>query len=329
MTRALRDVAILVAGGEERELFLVRRLLELGARVWMAGFPEDVVPAGASPVRSIAEVAPRVRAIVCPMSGTDAEGNVRSKMDPRAALRLDEATLRQCRPGTLLLIGSARPALEAVARRCGLRLIELGADEEIALLNTVATAEGAIALAMANLRITLHASRALVVGLGRCGQQLVRLLLALGAHVKAVAFNRVEAARAYVWGVEAVTPEQLQEAVRDVDVVFNTAPVVTLQEPVLGCMRPDAVIIDIASDPGGTDFQAAERRGLRAIHALGLPGRVAPRTAGLILASVVPDILARHLGQGDPLPIGEQGDPVTTRERSYPPPGAPPTGLER
>ena len=299
MGHALKGAEVLVAGGDERELLLVRRLLQVGARVWMAGFPDDAIPPGAAPAGSIAEVAPRVAAILCPMSGTDAEGRIRSTMDPHVTLRLDEAGLGSCRPGTLLLIGQARPVVRALAERLGLRLVELAADEELALLNAVPTAEGAIALAMANMRTTLHDSHALVVGLGRCGQQIARLLLALGAHVRAVAFNRVEAARAYVWGVPAVAPDELGEAVQDVDVVFNTAPVVTLQEPVLARMRPDAVIVDIASEPGGTDFRAAERRGLRAIHALGLPGRVAPRTAGRILASVVPEILAQHLRPDD------------------------------
>lgn len=299
MAHALKGAEVLVAGGDERELLLIRRLIQLGARVWTAGFPDEAVPPGATPARSIAEVARRVAAILCPMSGTDAEGRIRSTMDPHVTLRLDETSLGPCRAGTLLLIGQARPVVRALAERLSLRLVELADDEELALLNAVPTAEGAIALAMANMRTTLHASRALVVGLGRCGQQITRLLLALGAHVVAVAFNRVESARAYVWGVPAVAPEQLQEAVQDVDVVFNTAPVVTLEEPVLTRMRPDAVIVDIASEPGGTDFRAAERRGLRAIHALGLPGRVAPRTAGRILASVVPGILARHLKPDD------------------------------
>lgn len=296
MSLAWQDIDVLVAGGDERQLYLVGRLVELGARVWVAGFPDGVLPPGARAVRSIAEAAARVRAVVCPMGGTDPEGRIPAVQETGAVLRLDEASLGGCAPGTPVLIGWARPALRDLARRLGLRVVELGADEELALRNAVPTAEGAIALAMAHLPVTLHDSRALVVGLGRCGQQILRLLLAFGAQVSAVAFNRVERARAYAWGVPAVAPENVVEAAREADVVFNTAPVVTLHEGVLAAMRPECVIVDIASDPGGTDFRAAQRRGLRAIHALGLPGRVAPRTAGRILASVVPGILARELG---------------------------------
>ncbi|MEW6048065.1 MAG: dipicolinate synthase subunit DpsA [Bacillota bacterium] len=302
MTDALRDIPLLVAGGDERELCLARRLLELGARLSMAGFPRDVLPPGATGPVTLREAAGRVRAIVCPLSGTDAEGNIRVRMDAHVTLRLDGASLAGCLPGTLLLIGTARPVVRELVRRLRLVLVELNQDEEMALLNSVPTAEGALQLAMANLRITIHQSRALVVGLGRCGQQITRILVAMGASVKAVVFNRVEGARAYILGVDAVHPDEIGAAAAEVDVVFNTAPAMMLSEPVLARMEPSTLIIDIASDPGGTDFEAAKLKGLRAIHAVGLPGRVAPRTAGRILASVVPDLLARMLSAsgGDP-----------------------------
>lgn len=299
MSGSLQSVEVLVAGGDEREIHLARRLIELGARVWMAGFPPSLLPKGAVPASDIAEVAGRVQAILCPLSGTDAEGFIRTRMDPACSLRLDETTLGACRPGTVLMIGSPRPVVTALAQRLGLRLVDLLRDEPLALLNAVPTAEGAIGLAMSNMRITLHDSRALVIGLGRCGQQILRLLLAFGAHVTAVGFNRLEAARGFVWGVPVVEPAAVERAAAGADVVFNTAPVVTLTEPVLARMRRDAVIVDIASEPGGTDFQAAQRLGLRAIHAVALPGRVAPVTAGRILASVVPDVLASLVASPD------------------------------
>lgn len=61
----------------------------------------------------------------------------------------------------------------------------------------------------------------------------------------------------------------------------------------------DTVIIDIASGPGGTDFTAAQQLGLKAIHALSLPGRVAPKTAAAILVKTVPRLLENLLGEED------------------------------
>lgn len=67
--------------------------------------------------------------------------------------------------------------------------------------------------------------------------------------------------------------------------------------PVLGAapaalpLARGALILDLASRPGGTDFAAARELGLRAEHALSLPARCAPETAGALVAHTVEVIL--------------------------------------
>ena len=59
----------------------------------------------------------------------------------------------------------------------------------------------------------------------------------------------------------------------------------------LRCLPRGALILDLASRPGGTDFAAARELGLRAEHALSLPARCAPETAGALVAHTVEVIL--------------------------------------
>jgi dipicolinate synthase subunit A len=59
-------------------------------------------------------------------------------------------------------------------------------------------------------------------------------------------------------------------------------------------MKKSSVIIDIASIPGGTDFRFAEKRGLKALLAPSLPGIVAPKTAGQIIAKTVCRLVLDH-----------------------------------
>ena len=54
------------------------------------------------------------------------------------------------------------------------------------------------------------------------------------------------------------------------------------------------LIIDLASGKGGVDFTAASARGIKAIHALSLPGKVAPFTAGQIICDCVLELLIRE-----------------------------------
>jgi dipicolinate synthase subunit A len=56
-------------------------------------------------------------------------------------------------------------------------------------------------------------------------------------------------------------------------------------------LRDDALCLDLASKPGGMDFAAASRLGVRAIWALSLPGEVAPESAGAIIRDTIYNIL--------------------------------------
>ncbi|MNC81747.1 Dipicolinate synthase subunit A [compost metagenome] len=68
---------------------------------------------------------------------------------------------------------------------------------------------------------------------------------------------------------------------------------------VLAGIPKHCVIIDLASAPGGCDFRYAEKQGIKAILAPGLPGIVAPRTAGTIMGNaLVQSILDETLHTG-------------------------------
>ena len=75
------------------------------------------------------------------------------------------------------------------------------------------------------------------------------------------------------------------------DVVFNTIPAVILTHDLLSELPEHCVIIDIASMPGGVDFAAARTLSKKVIHALSLPGKVAPITAGRAIRDVLYKIM--------------------------------------
>lgn len=297
-----------VVGGDARLPELARFLASRGAEVRMAGVPRESTPPGTRWAPGVAEAVAGADGIILPPGFPEAGGRVRVHPGWPGELRLAPEALRQVRPGCRLVAGRATPELERLCAEAGLRLLELERDEAFNLLNATVTAEAAVSLAMRHLPVTLHGSRAAVVGLGRCGQQIARLLAALGARVAAVAFGPVEEARAYGMGIEAFGPRQLQQALRQADAVFNTAPAPLLGEPVLAAVAPDAVVVDIASGPGGTDFKAAERLGLLALHARGLPAAYAPRTAGQLMAQAVERLLLAHsLEPKEPAVLVEEG----------------------
>ena len=56
--------------------------------------------------------------------------------------------------------------------------------------------------------------------------------------------------------------------------------------------KKGALFIDTASKPGGIDMNFAEKLGIKALWALSLPGKVAPRTSGKIICATVLTILS-------------------------------------
>lgn len=198
-----------------------------------------------------------------------------------------EQLLAEAKPGTLAFGGRVSEAAKAAAAAAGIELNDYLGREELARLNAIPTAEGCIGLILQNRRRTLWDSTVLVLGYGRCGQALAVRLAALGARVTVAARSPGQRALAMSQGLNAVPMEAADGLLETTDVAVNTVPA-----PVLGAARlkrlpKDALVIDLASLPGGTDFEAAKELGVRAIHALSLPARCAPVTAGQFVARAV------------------------------------------
>ena len=86
------------------------------------------------------------------------------------------------------------------------------------------------------------------------------------------------------WDLSRFLYHALRQQVVNIDLLFNTIPTMIVTAQIIANLPSRAVIIDLASKPGGTDFRFAEKRGIKAMLAPGLPGIVAPKTAGRIIA---------------------------------------------
>ena len=177
-------------------------------------------------------------------------------------------------------------AVSAEARRqaeqLGLRVVDYYADETLAVRNAVPTAEGAVALAMERMRVTLHGAPCLVVGFGRIGRQLSRTLCALGAEVSVSARRFDDLAWIAAQGCRALHTERLAGTLGGFRAIFNTVPAMVLPDALLAELRGDCLLVKLASREG-IDAAAAKARGLDYVKADGLPGRAAPETAALAL----------------------------------------------
>lgn len=256
----------------------------------IAGFDRLDTPfSGVVKAEWLPEILTDADALMLPAVGTDDDGVIPTLFTDRE-LKLTDAHLAATPKTTKIITGMAKPFLRKLCDKHQLELIELFERDDVAIYNSIPTAEGALMMAIQHTDITIHGSNCIVLGLGRTGFTMARTLQALGAHVK-VGVRRDETfARAFEMGFEPFYMPELARHAGNIDLIFNTIPTMIVTAQVIAQLPLRACIIDLASKPGGTDFRFAEKRGIKAMLAPGLPGIVAPKTAGRIIANSLTQI---------------------------------------
>ncbi len=171
------------------------------------------------------------------------------------------------------------------------RAIDYYAREDFAVMGAVPTAEGAVKLALEETKLTVHGMRTAVLGFGRVGKILAKTLVSLGADVSVFARSAEARAWARAFYCKAESFGALEGKMGDFDCIFNTVPHKVLTPEALARARRGALIIELASAPGGADAAEAERARVRLVQAQGLPGKVSPKSAGKIVYETFKEIM--------------------------------------
>lgn len=195
--------------------------------------------------------------------------------------------LSLCHKDALLFAGKVLPQHQKIADSMHHTLIDYAKNDTLSLLNAVPTAEGAVEIALSNTLTTLWNSSCLVLGFGKCAKSLAFLLKGFGAKITVAARNPEQLALAQTFGFDTVPLSQKNDIILKQDIIFNTIPAPVLEKDALLLCRPNCLIIDLASTPGGTDFDTAKELSIKAIHALALPGKTAPLTAGHFVCQTI------------------------------------------
>lgn len=277
-----------VLGGDLRFAYLAGALAREGFSVITAGFDHTDLPDCVTGCTHMTQAIRGADCVVLPLP-VSVDGTTLNAPLARYTMTLEELT-DGLKPHQTVVGGRFPPALSAALAEKGVRAFDYFAREELMVQNAVPTAEGAVQLAMEELPVTLFGASCLVVGFGRIGKALCRLLTALGADVTVAARRCSDRATAATMGCAAIPTTSLSDA-GGFDVIFNTVPMLLFDETTLRALPRSTLIIDLASRPGGVDFTAAASLGMKTIWALSLPGRVAPKSAGIIIKDTVLNIL--------------------------------------
>ncbi len=168
--------------------------------------------------------------------------------------------------------------------------------DELNILNAVPTAEGAVYIALEEIPVTLSNSKVLITGFGRIGKILADILRGFGADITVMTRSINSKAWAKAMNFKVCSKSDIDSSY---NLIFNTAPFLIFDYDILKKLGNDTVLIDLASKPGGVDFKSAGELGIKAIWALGLPGKTAPVTAGEIVAETIENIISERSDRYD------------------------------
>ncbi len=294
----LTGMQIAVLGGDARQLEIIRKLTELDAKISLVGFEQlDHSFTGATKEKLDEINFSEIDAIVLPVPGTSNEGEVETIFSNEKIV-LTEDILMQTPEHCTIYSGISNGFLDGIVSSSKRKLVQLFERDDVAIYNSIPTVEGTIMMAIQHTDFTIHGSNILVLGLGRVGMSVARTFHHLGAKIKVGARKSEHLARITEMGLTPFQLGDLEKEVKNCDICINTIPASVVEAGVIAKMPSHTLIIDLASKPGGTDFRYAEKRGIKALLAPGLPGIVAPKTAGKILANVLCQLLTESTTNG-------------------------------
>ena len=270
-----------VIGGDTRMVYLAAALTRKGHTVATWGLARQEAPQP----QTLAQAA-EAEHIILPLPLTKGDGLLHCAERTLPLWQLWDTLT----PEKKVFAGQVTEEDRAAAKERGIELRDYFLREELTVRNAALTAEGALIAAKERMSGALLGARCLVVGYGRIGKLLSHRLSTLGAEVTVAVRRPSDRAWVESFALRAARSDRLCDAVRGMQVVFNTAPAPIFTREVLSRMESGSILIDLASVrcAAEADTRAA---GVSYVWARALPGRVAPQSAGEAIAATIENML--------------------------------------
>lgn len=276
---------ILIAGGDMRQIYCAEKLSQ-NYDIFILGIDRSYFPDNIQIYEVSDDMAGEFEYAVLPVVPPDENGFISAPLYNRT-LPASEVQ-RFLKRGSAVFVGTnAERSRMYFPNSTVMAYMD---SEGLSLKNAIPSAEGAVQIALEELPVTLNGLSVLIVGLGRIGTSLALILKGFGADITAAVRNERGTAKSRILGIKSVCTGEIDGSYQ---LVFNTVPNLIFDGSMLERFSEDTLFIDLASRPGGFDFSTAEKIGRKVIWALGLPGKNAPKTAGIAVAETISYIIGK------------------------------------
>ena len=193
--------------------------------------------------------------------------------------------------GTLVFGGHPGELTRQIIEEASLVYTDILSEEQFCRDNALITAEGALSLIINSTEETLYSMRVAILGYGRIGERLARMLLGLGATVRIFSSNEEELSRAKTRGISACHLWQ-RENMDIFRAIVNTVPLRhVIDEETIFSLSDSAYILDLASGENNVNWKAMNSLKLKGEKASSLPTKISPKSAALAVERAI----FRHL----------------------------------
>ena len=243
------------------------------------------------------EICEKIYVLPTPVTKLNAQAQVKEAI---------KEELAHCKGPVFVFAGAVNGEWKEFLESNGIAYVDFMQLPEVVEGNAVITAEATVAEILLASKKSICQQRILVTGYGCCGKPIASLLRAMGAEVvvaarreevreeirqdgfAAVEFNE-SGSHSASWNYTDRLSEELciQDVVGTINTIVNTVPSLVITEEIIEKMSKESLIVDIASSPGGTDFMAAEKYGIPAKLALGLPGIYTTSSSAELLKNAI------------------------------------------
>lgn len=280
----------LIIGGDNRQLYMADYFEKLGHKVEIYGLPEN----NRFCCRNIYDEIKNTENIILPLPFSKDGKHLFSIMQIKETV---DELISISDKNNRIFAGMVTDTMKAKLEKKGSKVYDYFKREEVTVMNAVPTVQGILKAIIDNIDYTINSSTIAVFGYGRIGSLTADILSSIGAEVTVCVRKYSDLAKASSKGIDSLFIRDFSSVASKYDIIINTVPATVIGREILNKVSKSCLIIDVASAPYGTDFAVASELGINAILYSSLPGKVAPKTAGEIIAKGVLNIIKEEFGE--------------------------------
>ena len=220
----------LILGGDLRNIKLAEMLLNDNNKVLSYGLEKSEEIEENNQIDKITNLQNAIEKVDIIVAPTPFSKDGESLNSPFAKEEIKIEQIIKPNKNKILIAGGIKEAIKQQLDEKYLKVIDVMKREELVILNTIATAEGAIEVAIKSTDKILQGSKVLILGFGRVAKIVANKFSLLSTNVTCAARKTTDLAWIEAYGYDSININDMLYDLKDFDIIINTVPQIIIKE---------------------------------------------------------------------------------------------------